>query len=228
MVFYPLVSVGTCFSFVVTLPIVVHVLVRICCAVLTTCSAQTIRTEEAIADRCIQLLALPPALKASGTCLLLDIGAGTGLSAAVAADHGCRVVGVDIAQPMLDAAADRDNQHAEMMHMDIGHGLPFRPGVFDGAISVSALQWLCVCHRKSEVPKKRIGAFFRTLYNALARGARAVLQVYAKNEDELMLLMGSAEKTGFITQLVTDFPSLNKGKEVLYGLEVGLGYRDVV
>ena len=31
----------------------------------------------------------------------------------------------------------------DLCHHDLGDGLPFRPGMFDGAISISAVQWLC-------------------------------------------------------------------------------------
>lgn len=52
-----------------------------------------------------------------------------------------------------------------------------RRGVFDGAISISAVQWLCNADRSSHDPRKRLKRFFETLYASLARGARAVLQV---------------------------------------------------
>jgi len=61
----------------------------------------------------------------------------------------------------------------------MGQGLPLRQGVFDGAISISAVQWLCNADRSSHEPRKRLKAFFESLYRSLARGARAVLQVCA-------------------------------------------------
>jgi 18S rRNA (guanine1575-N7)-methyltransferase len=59
----------------------------------------------------------------------------------------------------------------------MGQGLPLRRGAFDGAISISAVQWLCNADRSSHDPRKRLKRFFETLYGCLARGARAVLQV---------------------------------------------------
>ena len=38
-----------------------------------------------------------------------------------------------------------------MLH-DMGQGLPFRNGIFDGVISISAVQWLCYSNSKSENP----------------------------------------------------------------------------
>lgn len=43
---------------------------------------------------------------------------------------------------MLDVAADRDVE-GDLCLLDMGHGMPLRAGVFDGAISISAIQWLC-------------------------------------------------------------------------------------
>lgn len=60
---------------------------------------------------------------------------------------------------------------------DMGQGLPVRQGVFDGAISISALQWLCNADKAAHDPRKRLKAFFESLYRGLSRGARAVLQV---------------------------------------------------
>jgi hypothetical protein len=65
----------------------------------------------------------------------------------------------------------------DVMLSDIGQGLPLRTGVFDGAISISAIQWLCNADKTANEPRQRLKAFFQTLYRSLARGARAVLQV---------------------------------------------------
>ncbi|CAF5036094.1 unnamed protein product, partial [Rotaria magnacalcarata] len=47
---------------------------------------------------------------------------------------------------------------------DIGYGMPFRAGSFDGAISISALQWLCQADKSYHNPVKRLYKFFSTLY----------------------------------------------------------------
>ena len=43
---------------------------------------------------------------------------------------------------MLDVAVEREAEGDLCLH-DIGQGLPLRAGKFDGAISISAIQWLC-------------------------------------------------------------------------------------
>ena len=50
--------------------------------------------------------------------------------------------GLDISPDMLDVAQEREVEGALCVH-DLGHGLPLRAGTFDGAISISAVQWLC-------------------------------------------------------------------------------------
>ena len=50
--------------------------------------------------------------------------------------------GLDISEAMLDVAREREVEGDLCLH-DLGHGLPLRPGSFDGAISISAVQWLC-------------------------------------------------------------------------------------
>jgi len=47
-------------------------------------------------------------------------------------------VGLDISKAMLDVAAEREVE-GDVIHSDMGHGFGFRPGSFDGAISISAL-----------------------------------------------------------------------------------------
>jgi SAM-dependent methyltransferase len=50
--------------------------------------------------------------------------------------------GADISPAMLDVARDREVE-GDLLLNDLGHGLPLRAGAFDGAISISAVQWLC-------------------------------------------------------------------------------------
>jgi 18S rRNA (guanine1575-N7)-methyltransferase len=77
---------------------------------------------------------------------------------------------------MLDVAVEREVD-GDVALGDMGHGLPLRHGTFDGAISISAVQWLCNADRACHEPKKRLKRFFETLYGCLVRGGRAVLQV---------------------------------------------------
>ena len=55
----------------------------------------------------------------------------------------------------------------DLFLQDMGEGLGFRAGTFDGAISVSALQWLCNADRKTQHPPRRLYRFFSSLYASL-------------------------------------------------------------
>lgn len=50
--------------------------------------------------------------------------------------------GMDISPSMLGIAGEREVE-GDLLLQDLGQGLPLRPGMFDGAISISAVQWLC-------------------------------------------------------------------------------------
>lgn len=93
-------------------------------------------------DRALELLNLPP-----GPAMLLDIGCGSGLSGEILDEEGYIWVGMDISPSMLEVALDREVEGDLFLH-DIGQGLGFRPGSFDGAIRwVVYLSWKAVpCH----------------------------------------------------------------------------------
>lgn len=62
----------------------------------------------------------------------------------------------------LDVAQDREVE-GDLILGDMGEGMPFQAGTFDGAISISALQWLCNADKTSHNPVKRLYKFFSTL-----------------------------------------------------------------
>jgi 18S rRNA (guanine1575-N7)-methyltransferase len=77
---------------------------------------------------------------------------------------------------MLKVALENEVE-GDLLLQDMGDGLPFRAGTFDGAISISAVQWLCNADKSHHVPRKRMRRFFRSLYACLNKGGRAALQV---------------------------------------------------
>ena len=85
------------------------------------------------------------------------------------------VQGMDISEAMLDVGLDREVE-GDMCLQDLGQGLPLRAGSFDGAISISAVQWLCNADSAGADPRRRMRRFFESLYASLTRGGRAALQ----------------------------------------------------
>ena len=159
--------------------------------------------------RALELMRLPE----DESLLLLDIGCGAGLSGRAVEMKGHRFVGTDISRPMIDVAMERGVE-GDMLQHDMGTGLPFRPGSFDGAISISAIQWLCNADRKEHIPPLRMKKFFTTLYKVLTRGARAVLQFYPANKHQANLIVQHATNAGFSGGLVVDYPHSTRAKKV--------------
>ncbi|KAH8919891.1 S-adenosyl-L-methionine-dependent methyltransferase [Atractiella rhizophila] len=153
--------------------------------------------------------------------LLLDIGCGSGLSGDILTDGGHEWVGVDISGGMLEVALENEVT-GDLFLQDIGQGFGFRPGVFDGAISVSCVQWLCTSDTSTSSPPQRLSLFFTTLYSSLKRGARAVLQFYPENDEQCQFIMGFAEKAGFGGGLVVDYPESSKRRKYYLVLWAGV------
>lgn len=117
--------------------------------------------------------------------------------------------------PMYDGARKRktDPSPGDLIHHDMGTGLPFRPATFDACISISALQWLCYANSSDQIPKRRLMRFFSSLYTVLRRGARAVLQFYPETSEHAVLISECAAKVGFAGGIVVDYPNSTKAKK---------------
>lgn len=201
-------------------------------------SSRMVGVQREITERAIELLRLPQGRPS----LILDVGCGSGLSGQVLEEEGHIWVGCDVSRDMLDVANDRIerkrddamklNDHemkdgsdddddseretpssGDLMHHDMGTGLPFRPATFDACISISALQWLCYSNAKNQIPKRRLTRFFSSLYQVLRRGGRAVLQLYPETAEQAILISECAAKVGFAGGIVVDYPNSAKAKK---------------
>ncbi|GJD12497.1 Probable 18S rRNA (guanine-N(7))-methyltransferase [Galdieria sulphuraria] len=155
--------------------------------------------QRSLTERALELLCLRPNQKS----LLLDLGCGSGLSGDVITEEG------------------HEDVEGDLVLLDLGQGLPLRTGIFDGAISVSAIQWLCNADKTSYEPRKRMSSFFNSLYACLIRGSRAVLQFYPDSSDQVDLLLTAAQKAGFSGGLVVDFPNSTRAKKFFLCLTAG-------
>ena len=164
-----------------------------------------------MAERCVEILAIPE----GKTCLILDIGCGSGLSGSVLTDHGYNWIGVDISSSMLEVAKENEAE-GDLINLDIGQGFSFRPGSFDYAISVSALQWLCIAEKASYNVNRRLKSFFVSLYKCLAIGARCAFQFYPANPEQINMITKAALENGFTGGVVVDFPHSTKKRNIIY------------
>lgn len=176
--------------------------------------------QAALTERALELLALPSDGRRR---LLLDLGCGSGLSGDALAAAGHAWAGLDIAPAMLAVAAARGVDGGDLLLGDMGHGLPLRAGCFDGAVSISAIQWLCNADTAAADPRKRMRSFFEALYRCLTRGARAVLQCYPDGPAQAELLVGAAMRAGFGGGLVVDYPNSTRARKHFLVLTVGGG-----
>ncbi|XP_045594143.2 18S rRNA (guanine-N(7))-methyltransferase isoform X1 [Procambarus clarkii] len=183
-----------------------------------TQNSRVIEVQEKCTARAMELLALPD----DTTALLLDLGCGSGLSGETITEQGHMWVGMDISSAMLDTALEREVD-GDMMLADMGHGVPFRAGMFDGAISISAIQWLCYADTANHKPAKRLYKLFMSLFASLARGSRAVFQFYPENDSQVELIVSQAMRAGFTGGLVVDYPNSSKAKKIYLVLMTGGG-----
>ncbi|KAJ6704570.1 METHYLTRANSFERASE-RELATED [Salix viminalis] len=182
-----------------------------------TSSSRIIDIQARLSERALELLALP----VDGIPrLLLDIGCGSGLSGETLTENGHQWIGLDISQSMLNIASEREVE-GDLLLGDMGQGLALRPGIIDGAISISAVQWLCNADKSSHEPRLRLKAFFGSLYRCLARGARAVFQVYPENIAQRELILRSAMHAGFAGGVVMDYPHSTKSRKEYLVLTCG-------
>lgn len=175
----------------------------------------TIQTE--MAERALALLNFGD----DNPRLIMDLGCGSGLSGQVLSEAGHAWVGLDISPSMLEIAQS-SGAEGDLCLADMGQGFGFRTGVFDGVISVSALQWLFYSVRTDHNARKRLKYFFTCLYKCLRRGARAVLQLYPESAEQLELITTISLRAGFSGGLVVDYPNSRKARKHYLCLFAGL------
>mmetsp|Transcript_62120 Transcript_62120/g.115240 ORF Transcript_62120/g.115240 Transcript_62120/m.115240 type:complete len:277 (-) Transcript_62120:100-930(-) len=182
-----------------------------------TTSSRMIDIQTKMAERALELILLPE----DQPSLILDIGCGSGISGQAISEAGHAWMGFDISQAMLNVAAEREVEGGLLL-ADAGQGLRLRPGIFDGAISISAIQWLCNADRKGHEPFKRLKAFFNALFQCLRKGARAALQFYPETAGQVEMITAAALRCGFGGGLVVDYPHSAKAKKHFLVIYAGL------
>lgn len=182
-----------------------------------TSSSRIVQIQAKLSERAVELLALPD----DGVPrLLLDIGCGSGLSGETLSENGHQWIGLDISESMLNVALEREVE-GDLLLSDMGQGLALRTGVIDGAISISAVQWLCNADKSCHNPRLRLKSFFGSLYRCLARGAKAVFQMYPESIAQRELILGFAMRAGFAGGVVVDYPHSSKSRKEYLVLTCG-------
>ena len=114
---------------------------------MTTSSSRIIEIQAKLSERALELLILPD----DGVPrLLLDTGCGSGFSGKMLSENRHQWIGLDILESMLSVASMCD---VDLLHEDMSQGLGLRPGVIEGANSISIVQWLCNVDKSSHEPR---------------------------------------------------------------------------
>ncbi|CAN1811323.1 18S rRNA (guanine-N(7))-methyltransferase RID2 [Linum perenne] len=163
-----------------------------------TSSSRIIKIQSQLSERALELLALP---NDGVPRLLLDIGCGSGLSGETITENGHEWIGLDISESMLDIAVEREVDGDLMLH-DMG-------------------QWLCNADKSSHEPRKRLKAFFGSLYRCLSRGAKAAFQMYPESVNQRELILRAAMQAGFAGGVVVDYPHSTKSRKEYLVLTCG-------
>lgn len=180
-------------------------------------NSRMMEIQERLTERALELLALPDDGLPK---LLLDIGCGSGMSGETLSEAGHQWVGTDISRSMLEVAREREAE-GDLILSDMGQGLPYRPAMFDGCVSISAVQWLCNADTTGAEPRVRLKKFFTSLYSSLARGARAVFQFYPETTKQAEMITSAAMRAGFSGGLVVDYPNSTRAKKFFLTLMAG-------
>jgi 18S rRNA (guanine1575-N7)-methyltransferase len=180
-----------------------------------TTSSRIQNIQASMTHRALELLALQE------PAFILDIGCGSGLSGEILTEEEHTWIGLDISPSMLDIALQR-GVDGDLFLSDIGQGIPFRPGTFDAAISISAIQWLCNADTSDVNPEGRLRRFFDSLYASLRRGGKAVCQFYPKNDQQRNMITSAATRAGFGAGILEDDGGTKNAKIYLV-LHVGGG-----
>ncbi len=160
------------------------------------------KMQESIAERAIEFLGIKKGR-------ILDLGAGTGYSMKKLEQKRFEAVGIDVSNEMIKQASKKG---IRVIKADM-RSLPFKENEFDGAISISAFQWLLEGDKK-EV-RENIEKTAGELRRVLKPEASAVIQFYPKTEDDMKLSAKIFSKQGFETTIAEDNPK-QKNKRKVY------------
>ena len=172
-------------------------------AVRYTECAQIQEIQRDLTGECLSLLS--DFVNLSKRPFLLNVGSGSGLCGSSLSQHNLEWIGSDISRNMLENANPMD----EHLEMDCFIRLPFRNEVFDGAISVSAIQWVCV----SASPEKQSVLFMKEMFRVLKYNTVLIAQCYPNTQAHASILQNAAVEAGFCGDLYTSFPHQSKAKK---------------
>jgi 18S rRNA (guanine1575-N7)-methyltransferase len=147
--------------------------------------------------------------------LILDAGCGPGFASMYLKEMGYKVVGLDIISDFLHyyEIKDLNPVNADMCLV------PFKPNIFDGIISISALQWIYKDINDNKMRNNLIN-LITYFYSILRKNSRAIIQFYPKN-NKLMSSIGKiiTDNTKFEGNYIIDNPENPRKRRIYLVLE---------
>ncbi|CEG35350.1 Predicted protein carboxyl methylase [Plasmopara halstedii] len=151
--------------------------------------------------------------------LLLDVGAGSGLSTKAAQKWSQEkkisvfTLAFDISASMLSLAAKETRLCTEFYRGNAAQSFPIRCGILDGAIGISMLQWL---------QPRGLEVCFSSLFKLLSdvHDSRVVFQVYPSSKADVDKMEMIAIQMGFYrAEAFISFPHMTSAKKWFICLE---------
>jgi 18S rRNA (guanine1575-N7)-methyltransferase len=175
-------------------------------AVRYTLCPQTNAIQRDLTLECLRVL-LEEHAQCRSPGLVLNLGCGSAVCGRVLSSHGVAWVGADISRPMLRQAEETTS--GLLVEVDCFGPLPFPDEAFDAAISVSAIQWICV----GKSPERTAPLFFRELIRIMKEDGAFVAQLYPRHQQDVDMLLAAAWGAGFSGTVYTSFPHASRAKK---------------
>jgi SAM-dependent methyltransferase len=167
------------------------------------------RIQTRIAARSLDLLDLE---KKNG--LLLDAGCGPGFASFYLREKGYKVIALDIIPQFLSYYFVKD---INPLVSDMCHP-PFRPNIFDGIISISALQWIYRNPSSTKMETNFIN-LLRSFYTIVKPNAKIIFQFYPRSDEILSNMKRLINlKTEFDGGFFIDHPNNPKKRRIFLKL----------
>ncbi len=154
--------------------------------------------------------------KINNSCLILDLGCGTGYSSEVLIENGFRVIGVDILNDMISKAHRKkkvyqNSSNYELIIADINY-LPLKINSVDHIISISAYNFITYNRFNLKDKRKTVNNTAKYLNKILKRkNGRLIIEFYPKDENELNLFISSFQN-GFDGFMIKNKPNQKSGQ----------------
>ncbi len=161
------------------------------------------RAQEKIAYRILEFLELKKGSK------IIDIGSGPGYTAEIYRGAGYNITCLDLIPKMLEKAKEKGFETILADMREIKKTIKRKK--FDGAISVSAIQWI---KKPEELEKIAIG-----IYSILKKESPLIIQFYPKTEGELNQTFKAFKENGFEGEIIIDWPKIPKNKTIFLVLK---------